>query len=197
MIHHWKKTSVGTSLVLAAFALGGYAYTRAHAAPIYHLADGVKVTPIEVPPDDVADLLDVRVYKFNVVLPKSDRIYYFMLKPYQHGMIVGHEGSGMGVQSNKDNLTGPITIALAPVGSDFYKSDMVKYRMAYGTGIGSGTFKNPFKGCNGISYSKSGSESAGLIYLIGGSRGGPLHFDPAENDIALALGVSMVSAKRL
>ena len=34
MQRHWKLSAIAVPLTLAALALGGYAYTRAHAAPM-------------------------------------------------------------------------------------------------------------------------------------------------------------------
>ena len=69
MVRNWKFASAGMSLVLADVVLGLYAYSRAHSSPTYRLANGIKVTPLKVQPDDAAKVLDVKIRKFDVSMP--------------------------------------------------------------------------------------------------------------------------------
>ena len=69
MVRNWESASIGMSLVLAVVVLGLYAYPRAHSSPTYRLANGIKVTPLEVQPDDVAKVLDVKIWEFDASMP--------------------------------------------------------------------------------------------------------------------------------
>ncbi len=96
-----KKSSVGTSLVLAAFALGGYACTRAVAPPNYHFANGLELTPIDAQSDDVERALDIKTWKFNIRMPVGGQRYWYLINLHQNGKVIRSLGGGGDVPSNQ------------------------------------------------------------------------------------------------
>ena len=85
MIRSWKSASVGMTVILAVAVLSLYAYTRAHAAPTYRLANGIEVTPETIQPNDVAKVLGIKTWKFDVSLPDTRQGLQLTLNLCQSG----------------------------------------------------------------------------------------------------------------
>ncbi len=88
MIRNRKFVPIAMSLALAAVALGLYAYNRTHAAPTYTLANGVEVTPVEVQPDDVSKVLDIKIWKFDVVQTDASKPLCLGLSLCRNGSVI-------------------------------------------------------------------------------------------------------------
>jgi len=132
MIRHWKSATVGTPLLLAALALGGYAYTRAHAAPTYHLANGVDVAVAEVPPDDTARVLDIHVWKLDVLMPNDRQMCSVTIDQCGRQQAPkGLGGGGFAPFQRGDRLL-HMTLDLAPLGGDMGRAQQIKYRLDCG-----------------------------------------------------------------
>jgi len=190
MIRNRKFVPIAMSLALAAVALGLFAYTRAHAAPTYTLANGVEVTPMEVQPDDVGKVLGIKVWKFDVSLPDARQGIQLTLNLCQGGKII-HSVGGAGFVPMKGQRQRRylLTLALAPDDGDFSRGKRIKYFLESQSGSTSGNFTNPLQGSNGLGYGPDDISTAeNSIYLIGGGKVGtfPVSFD----DTALALTIT-------
>ena len=78
----------GVAIALAVFGWSAKAKDDA----TFHLANGVEVTPIEVKLDDTAQLLDAKIWKFDVALPDRKKSYYYKLTAYRQGKAIGTVG---------------------------------------------------------------------------------------------------------
>ena len=190
MILNVRKASVGTSLVLAVIALVGYAYTRANAPPTYHLANGVDVTPINVQSDDTAEVLNVKVWKFDVVTPYPNRDYIFGVILYRNGKQVeslGGTGSSSSVNGQRYKGRKTLFIGMVPVDGDFWQAHQIraKYMIEEEGGYSSNTFVNPFSpGMALRDYPQSYGPNS--ICLMHGDKGNDNYGKPI-NDTAIVL----------
>lgn len=190
MIRNWKSASVVTTLALAMVVLSLYAYTRAHAAPTYRLANGIEVTPIEVQPDDMAQLLGVKIWKFDVYLPHPEKGESLVLNLYQHGKCVkALAGGGFGPSRDPSHHS-LVTVAVAPIGADFSKANQAKWMIRQNGGAASGVFVNPFQNSQGLGWNTQVVEADSVIYLMDGINSGVSHGDARENDTAIALTIT-------
>ena len=189
MALNWIKASAGTSLALAAVALGGYAYTRAHAEPTYRFANGVEVTPLEVQTDDTRTLLDAKIWKFDVNLPDTNKLYNYTLDLCSHGKIVAPLGGlGVGPYHESPHHT-ELTVGVVPTDTTFGHAPQVKYNIKASSGGTSGTFANPFRKCIGYSDTPQFSRGNDFIYLMSGSGRGAVYGLAEEDDTSLVLRV--------
>ena len=185
MIYNWRKASIGTSLVMAAIALGGYAYTRATAPPTHHLANGVDVTVAEVPQDDMARLFDVHVWKIDVMMPDARQMCELTLDKCGHQTILSGLGGGGFQPSGLGNRHCHITLDMAPLGGNLGRSQEIKYYLEADGAATSGVFANPFRSLEGLADGVSVSERDNRIYLMGGGKQAS---SPAGwNDVDIAL----------
>ena len=190
MVRHWKFVSVGTSLALVVLALGLYAYTRAHAAPTYRLANGIEVTPIEVKPDDMAQLLDVKMWKFDVYLPNPKEGDSLVLNLYQHGKRVKSLAGGWIGPSRNPSPHLLVTVGFVPIGGASSKAHGIKWMLHQDGGGMSGVFVNPFQHSKGVGWSTQVAAADNLIYLMSGTDSNVTHGDARENDTTIALSLS-------
>jgi len=187
MTHNWKKASVGTSLALAALALGAYAYTRAHAeaASTYHLANGMEVTVAEAPQDDIARVLDIHVWKLDVVTPDDHQICALTIDQCGHQKVLGGLGGG-GFQPVNHHVH--LTLDLAPLGGDLGRAQQVKYYLQSDAGgATSGYFPNPLRGLAGLANGTYVSERDNRVYLMGGGKQASSPAGMNDVDIALVI----------
>ena len=190
MVHNWKSASVGASLILAVAALALYVYTRPPAAQTYLLANGVQVTSIEVKPDDMAQLLDVKIWKFDVFLPKPEKGDSLVLNLYQHGKFVkALAGGGFGPSRNPSHQI-LVTVAVASIAGDFSKAGPVRWMVHQNGGGMSGAFVNPFQNNRGLGWNTQVAEVDNLIYLMNGTNNGVSHGNIREDDTTIALSIS-------
>jgi len=128
-----KLTAIIAPLTLAALALGGYAYTRAHAAPTYRLANGIEVTPTVNPQDETAQLLEVKSWDFDITQPDAGKPLYVSIALYKKGKFVKIIGGGIGVGPAvlKPLPKGPLhsqeSVSFAPIGGTFFTAPKLKY----------------------------------------------------------------------
>ncbi len=185
MLRVWKTAALVAPLTLA---LGGYAYTCTHAAPTYRLANDIQITPVEVPPDNTADVLGIKTYKFDVMMPSAAQGLALTVNSCRAGKIIQSVGGGGFRPMHGETQKSPLhlTRIMAPDDQDFSRGAKVKYLLK-STGVSvSGKFPNPLQGSKGIGYEPDGiSEEQNSIYLIGGGKTGgtPVKYD----DVSLAL----------
>ena len=145
---NWKKRSVAVSSLLAALALGCYAYSRFTAPPTYRLANGISVTSIAVIPSDSDRLLEVYNWKFDVFLPDQTKPLYLSLVEYHNGKFVktligGIECGVLLVRNNtKKSHLYHVTIGIAPDGETLTNAKQLKYIIDSGGSSTSGLMPN-------------------------------------------------------
>ena len=162
---------------------------KAKSDATFHLANGIEVTPIEIKPDDITTALDGRIWKFDVHLPDSDKIYNYSLILCQHGKFVRPlAGFGTGpVKVGDGNPNAQITIGMVPIDDTFGRARQIKYNLHINSGTGTlGTFANPFKEDGGYTADVQASEPDNLIYLMSGKKSGGSSL-ASENDTNIAL----------
>ncbi len=138
--------SAGLVVALAFFGWSA----KAKDESTFPLANGVQVTPIEVKPDDVAQLLDIKRWKFDVTLPKGKRTYVFPVSLYRNGTYV--QSLGGASCSALSNWTGErhesLFIGMLPVSGDFMHANQINAKYGHQEqGIyfyNTNTFANPF-----------------------------------------------------
>lgn len=197
MVRNWKLASAGTSLFLAVTALALYAFTRTPNAPTFQFANGIQVTPIEVKPDDMAQLLEIRTWKFDVVQPDASKPLYLSLSLCREGKfsktIMGGLGIGPEVGSHHAHgvLRSHVTLSLAPVGDTFFGARQLKYLLRTEGAGTSGTMSNPiFKGHGEVAETQAASDD-NMIFLMSTNKIKPsVNSVMASNDTTLALSLS-------
>lgn len=156
----------------------------------FHLANGVQVTPVEVKLDDMAQLLDVKIWKFDVYLPNPEEGNSLVLNLYQHGKRVKSlAGGGFGPSRNPSHHL-LVTIGIAPDGGDFSKAGQVRWMLQQNGGATRGAFVNPFQASKGLGWNTQAVEADNLIYLMSGTNSSVSHGDARENDTTIALSLS-------
>ena len=189
MVHNWKLASAGTLLFLAVTALVLYACTREPNTSTFQLANGVQVTSIEVKPDDTLALLDAKIWKYDVTLPDTTKMYDYTLNLCRNGKIIaplGGVGSGPAPGESLPHHI-QVTVGMAPMDDTFSKAKRVRYSIrVYGAGS-KGTFSNPFgDGVTTYSEMLESSPPDNLIYLMSGNKGNANAL-PAASAVAIAL----------
>ena len=179
--------------VLAAASVTGLAFfgwsAKAKDDTTVHLANGVRVTPVEVQPDDVAQLLDAKIWKFNVIVPDPNNFHRYSLLLYKHGKFVKSlAGCSIGPMKKSDNDPQVrLTLGMVSLDDDFGKSQRIKYILrSEGTGT-SGTFDNPLKNSNSYGTETQASASENLIFLMSGTDSRSSYGEARLNDTAIAL----------
>ena len=181
-------------LVVALAFFGWSAKAKDDAA--FHLANGVEVTPLEVKPDDVATLLDVKEWKFDVVLPDRTKGYFYRLYLSRYGRVAAQLG-GVGFGPAPDGHNPPnaqVVVGMVPLGDIFNKASQVRYSIRKYDGNVSGTFANPFS--SGLSYTETPevASSDNMIYLMSGSKNGILG-GASGNAVSIALKIEPITTK--
>ena len=198
MVRNWKSAPIGTSLALAAVALGLYAFTRPPNPTPYHLANGVEVTPVEVKPDDTLALLDARLWKFDVTLPDTTKMYDYTLNLCRNGKVVaqlGGIGSGPGPGGEALPRHVQVTVGMVPLDDTFSKARRVKYSIrTYGAGS-KGVFPNPFVSFGGSDMTEE-SAPDDLVYLMSGGGHGGIQGLPANSPVSIALKIEPFTIRR-
>jgi hypothetical protein len=105
--------------------------------------DGFTITPVEVEPEDWAEILDIRRWQFDIDA-EADLALNYQLEIRQPGGETSHL-AGFGVNTTSD-FEGDALIALYPIADDFYHADTLKYYIRSGGASTARTFENPFKG---------------------------------------------------
>ena len=117
------------------------------AAPIsnevHQLKNGLRVEVMPIENDDLAQLLDAKMWKFRVSSNDStNRMLVSSVKVLQHGKVVKSVG-GFGV----DPFTGKtadVSVAMMPLHGSWSKARILKINMRMKGNSGSNTFANPF-----------------------------------------------------
>jgi len=181
-------------LLSAALAVFGWS-VKAKDDASFHLANGIKVTPVEVKPDDLSQLLDAKIWKFDVVLPDRTKPYSYALNLCRYGRVVAQLGN-MSLYPGPGNIprTTSIKVAMIPTGDSFSKPGDVKYQIGGDSGGISGTFSNPFGA--GLSYSETPEVIApnNMIYLMSGDKN-VIYGLANQNAVSIALKIEPIIIK--
>lgn len=183
--------SAGAVIALAVFGWSAKAKDDA----TFHLANGVEATPIEVKQDDMAQLLDAEIWKFDVVVPDRTKPYSYTLDLCRYGHVVGQLGNmSLYPGPGKSPRTASIKISMVPTGDSFNKAGDVKYRIGQDSGGTSGTFTNPFGA--GLSYSETPEVAApdNMIYLMSGGKNG-IYGLANQNAVSIVLKIEPILIK--
>ena len=209
MLRHWKTTAITAPLTLAALALGGYAYTRfqavvplgTHAAPSYHLANGIEVTPTVNPQDETAQLLEIKSWDFDITQPDASKPFYISFALYGNAKFVKTINGGTARfpdpsgTPKKEPITTHVSLAFLPLGGSIYDAHELKYRMTIetgGSGI-SGSMPNPvFKGKNLISDAQVASNDNAIMLLSTNRTSSTVSGKMACNNTNLALRITQI-----
>lgn len=185
--------------VTAAGAVAGLAFfgwsAKAKDDATYQLANGVKVTPFIVRDEGLSQLLDAKIWKFNIALPDHTKSYDYSLVVYKHGKIIETAG-GLetgpvpgGTRPSSDQLT----VAMMPLSTgnlstgSFQESRQAKYSIrAYGAGT-EGVFANPLKGCYNYTIDSQVYQEDNSIYLMSGTQ--TKHNQVGPSDVTIALSI--------
>lgn len=198
MVRNWESASIGTSLFLAVISLVLYACTRTPNEAMYQLANGVQVTPIEVKPDDTLALLDAKIWKFDVELPDTMKLYDYTLNLCRNGKVIaqlGGIGSGPGPGGEDLPRHIQVTVGMVPLDDTFSKARQVKYSIrTYGAGS-KGVFPNPFAGISGGSDMTEVSAPDNLVYLMSGGGQGGVQGLPINSPVAVALRIEPLTIR--
>ncbi len=188
-----RQVLLGTAAAGAVTGLAFFGWSvKAKDAATFHLANGVQVTPVEVHPDDMAQLLDAKIWKFDVALPDRTKWYYYKLTVYKHGKVIGIVGGLETGPSPEESYprNSPLTIAMMPVGSgNFDAASQAKYIIrTYGVGS-EGVFANPIKGCHSYSTESQASPPDNSVSLIDGTETNMRYGEARLNDVSIALSI--------
>jgi len=203
MIRNRKSVSIAISLALAAVALGLYAYTLAHAAPTYTLANGVEVTPVEVQPDDVSEVLDIKIWKFDVVQTDASKPLYLGLSLCRNGSVIKTLVGGFDLEpamnrgQPRPSKRSHVMIGLAPIGTTIAGAKQFKYTLSTDGASLSGTMPNILLDGHGYISDAQVSRDSNVIFLLSTNKTkSSITGDAAMNDTALALSISQTPATR-
>lgn len=187
--------------VIAAGAVAGLAFfgwsAKAKDDATFHLANGIQVTPVEVQPDDTAQLLEVRTWKFDIVQPDASKPLYLSLNLCHEGKfartLIGGLGSGppiAGSISHRPALS-HIAVSIAPIGDTLFGSRQLKYLLRTDGAGTSGTMPNPIFRGNGEAADVQASPADNSVFLTSTNQHKPYVSSlMASNDTILALRVS-------
>jgi hypothetical protein len=180
---------VGIAALTLAIGAGAYWRLSKNNSPTNRLANGITVSVVQVPRDDLAQALDVRIWKINIVMPGGNNACAFTLNQYAHEKFVRSLSAGGLQTGNQHEQT--VTFILVPQGEDMFRARQVKYLIHTSGSSISSSFPNPLQNCGGIGDGISVSPSQNRIYLLGGGKHG---FTPAgNNDIDLAIDLKLVT----
>ncbi len=163
----------------------------------FHLANGLQVTPVEVKPDDTAQLLEIRTWKFDVVQPDASKPLYLSLSLCREGKFFKTVMGGLETEPEVGShhahgvLHSHVTISLAPVGDTFFGARQLKYLLRTDGAGTSGTMSNPiFKGHGEVAETQAAPED-NMVFLMSTNRTKPfVNSMMASNDTTLALSLS-------
>ncbi len=197
MHYRTKLTAIMAPLTLAALALGGYAYTRAHAAPTYRLANGIKVTPTVNPQDETAQLLEVKRWDFDITQPDASKPLYISFALYGSGKFIKTISGGTARfphptgTPEKGPITTHISLALLPLGGSVYAAHELKYKLTVGGSGISSSMPNPiFTGKNLISDAQVIPNDNAVMLLSSNLANSTISEKMDNNDTNLALSIA-------
>ena len=153
----------------------------------FHLSNGIDVTPVEVVPDDMTELLDAKIWKFDVLLPHPEKGDYLSVKLYQHGKVVTEfAGGGFGPSPiPKQHFL--LTFGIIPIAGDFSTAKQIKWMLKQDGGSSNGISANPFRESKELNWSIRSSEHDDSVDLMGGR--GLSQRDPSDFNTSIALNI--------
>ena len=192
-----KPSLIGLGLIIAVGAPLAWWSVQRDSVRTVHFANGIDVTPIEVHPNDVAQLLDVTIWKFKMVRPDAATPLFLSVGLYQNGKfaktLTGGIGYGpwVGQETVHRSEQSQITFSVVPVGNTLFGAKQLRYRLATEGGVATGTIANPILGGHGCTLEAQFSAPDNLVYLMSTNKAKSyLSGDPEMNDTALVLSFS-------
>ena len=176
MQHRWKLIAIATPLTLTAFALGSYAYTRAHAAPTYRLANGVEVTPTIKPLDETAKLLEVRSWDFDIMQPDASQPLYVSFALYGNRKFIKTINGGSGLfpdaasRTKHGSARTHVTFSCLPLGDSEFDAKELKYVLTLAGSNISGKMPNPILKGNSLASQMQVVPADNVILLLSTSH---------------------------
>ena len=162
--------------------------------PVQTLPSGLRVQVVPVEKSDIVQVLDVKMWKFIVTLPKPNQTLLCNLELRRKGKMFQTAG-GVSVGPISD-AQAEVFVGLHPLGDSWSKSDKFKsYVRVAGSGS-SGIKNNPFKVFSSFGYGDAVLQKDGSFLLMVGSKGKSADW-PLEdsNDIALVLKMTPLDEK--
>lgn len=104
--------------------------------------DGLKITPLDVQPDEIAEILDIERWKFYVVLPEPDLKIAYKLELRQPGkapVILAKD------EATADTTDEEVLVALYSMDTSLSRDDEIKYYLKTANGKSHFIIPNPFK----------------------------------------------------
>jgi hypothetical protein len=175
--------SVGAVIALALFGWSAKAKNDA----TFHLANGVEITPIEVKSDDMAQLLEAKIWQFDVMSPAKANSFAGIAL-CQIGQPSKTLAGGIGIGSGSEPNHSHITVGLVPIAGTFFDAQKLKYSLAIGIESTTGTIPNPFIHSHGFTQDAQVIVSDNRVLLMSGNLKKNYISSPAsQNEMALAL----------
>lgn len=194
---NWKRRFVALSGLPVAFVLVCYVYSRATAPPTYHLANGIDVTPIAVTPSDSDRLLDVHVWKLDVMLPDRRKSLDLRFVHYLNGKFLKTQlggidvGPGVGHEAATGSHLYHVLIATVPVGATMASSHQLRCTIFTGSAGATCLIPNILENSSNSTYEPHISASDNLAYLMSANLNYPSTSSDAKmNETALVLRVA-------
>ena len=152
----------------------------------YTLPNGLKVQSVPIEQSDLAQVIDLMRWRFNVTVPPAQKDLFGRLELHRKDGTVEDMG-GVGISGFGANPV-PVLVGLFPTNGDFTKADRLKSFVRIGGGIGSRVVKNPFKSFSSTATGEAVCQKDGGLLLLLGRKSQSAMWPQAEsNDLALYL----------
>lgn len=160
----------------------------------YTMSDGLRITPLEVETDEIANILGIQQWRFRVVTPSDqDRL--------QHRVELREPGKpdievNYGVMWTMGGRDKEMVVAFYPIAGELNTAEKVKTYIRIGGGTSSRIWDSPFKGLGGSSRSPLATkqEDESLLLMEFSQSGN--HPDPNGTRLVLTLKIAEPEEKR-
>jgi hypothetical protein len=161
-------------------------------AGAYRSPEGLEITPVKVQRDDVAQILGIERWKFQVKPPEPGTQLRFQLelrRPGEEPRVL----ESLIVQSDGDSATESL-VGVYPIHESIFRADQVKLFISGGGGSTSSVIDNPFQAYTFSSPSAPAElQEDGTFKLMAFSTEG--HIPSAENSV-LVFAIQILNEKR-
>ncbi len=145
--------------------------------------DGLKVTAAVVPPDDTAQLMDMRFWKFGVEVPKPGQGLNCRLEVRRNGKTLETIGIGTSPMPGDRSTRVEAEVGLYPLGGDLTMPGKLKTLCKMNGGSSSISSDNPFSGSSGFATGEPlPTPDGGLMLLTAGKTAS---WPPADDGMVL------------
>jgi hypothetical protein len=128
--------------------------------------NGLRITPQERKSNEIADLLDLKIWKFSVEFPNPDMWFTWSLETHERNNppTVLSTGAFRPFALDRKTRNGELVVGLAPLGGEIRLSETIRYIVRIAGNGHSGTFPNPFKGSSQSGDCDTVTHEAGLEF---------------------------------